>query len=64
MVMKIETTSKTRWPGATPVKVERVVSEDFIMKFATTEELLELNGRRDELNSSQLSALTRALARL
>jgi hypothetical protein len=62
--MRIDTYSKTRWPGATPVRVTRVVTEDYIMKFATVEELLELNGRRDEIDSSQLSALNRALARL
>jgi hypothetical protein len=62
--MRIDTYSKTRWPGATPVKVTRVVSEDYIMKFATVEELLELNGRRDEMTHDLIRALDRALARL
>jgi hypothetical protein len=46
------------------VKSSHPLTEDYIMKRASVEDLLELNANREFLNSSQLSALDRALKRL
>jgi hypothetical protein len=64
MTVRIDTEVKTGWAGKTPAKSSHPLTEDYILKRCTVEELLELNGRRSELNYSQLGALDRGLARL
>ena len=58
MTIRVDTTL------ASGASAKGVLSEDFILKRATNEQILALNEDRDKFNSSIRQALDRALARI